>query len=80
MEECPIHLRIVVPSEAWFLTYDSGDSYSSIGYDVDGDVPSLRNPLGNPPYPGETWSAGPNWVFLHLQGSLRLGGLSCNRV
>jgi len=41
---------------------DSGDSYSSIEYDVNGDHPGTTNPLGNPPYPGDTYAGGPNWV------------------
>ena len=45
---------------------DSGDSYSSTGYDVDGAHPSETNPLGNPPYPGDTYSGGPTWVICFI--------------
>ena len=44
----------------------SGDSYSSTGYDVYGTHPTTDNPLGNPPYPGETYAGGPTWVT-HLR-------------
>lgn len=44
----------------------SGDSYTTIDYDVNGPPPSESNPLGNPPYPGHTTTGGPNWVLLHL--------------
>jgi len=40
----------------------SGDSYSSMGYDVQGAHPSAENPFGNPPYPGRTYSGGPTGV------------------
>jgi hypothetical protein len=52
---------------------DSGDSYSATEYDVDGPRPSALNPLGNPAYPGTTWSGGPNWVALSFS-SLIVGG------
>ena len=50
---------------------DSGDSYSSTGYDVNGAHPSETNPLGNPPYPGDTYSGGPTWVK-HLISTLSI--------
>lgn len=40
----------------------SGDSYSSVGYNVDGPHPNLGNVIGNPAFPGETTSFGYNWV------------------
>src|SRR2546423_1402931 len=40
----------------------SGDSYSSVGYNVDGDHPSVDNVIGNPAFPGKTTSLGYNWV------------------
>jgi hypothetical protein len=46
----------------FYRSNNSGDSYTSTGYAVDGDHPTETNPLGNPPYPGETYSVGPNWV------------------
>jgi hypothetical protein len=48
--------------EAIRLTAGSGDSYSSIGYDVHGDHPNTTNIFGNPPFPGTTTTGGPNWV------------------
>jgi hypothetical protein len=44
------------------------------GYNVHGAYPSDGNPLGNPPYPGYTTAAGPNWVFF-VYTLLILGGL-----
>lgn len=41
---------------------DSGDSYSTTGFNDTLTQPSAGNPLGNPPYPGYTSSDGPNWV------------------
>jgi hypothetical protein len=41
----------------------SGDSYSAVGYQVDGARPSDEDILGNPPYPGYTTAGGPNWVL-----------------
>ncbi|KAF2138501.1 carbohydrate esterase family 16 protein [Aplosporella prunicola CBS 121167] len=43
----------------WFVF---GDSYSTTGFDINGQQPCPANPLGNPPYPGNTSSNGPNWV------------------
>lgn len=40
----------------------SGDSYTSTKFDIRGEQPNPRNPLGNPPYPGSTSSNGPNYV------------------
>lgn len=61
--------------EVFISLMNSGDSYSSTGYDVDGDHPNHENPLGNPPYPGDTYSGGPTWVTgllftLNIQGRL----------
>lgn len=39
-----------------------GDSYTSTGFRIDGELPSLSNPLGNPPYPGDTSSGLANWA------------------
>jgi phospholipase/lecithinase/hemolysin len=39
-----------------------GDSYSSTSSRADGPAPSIANPLGNPQFPGQTTSGGPNWV------------------
>lgn len=37
-----------------------GDSYTTTGFKVRGEQPSDMNPLGNPEWPGETSSNGPN--------------------
>jgi hypothetical protein len=63
----------------WFGTNGSGDSYTTVGYDVHGEHPSESNPLGNPPYPGYTAAEGPNWVFL-ARNYLMEGWLAGNRV
>ncbi|KAF2170240.1 carbohydrate esterase family 16 protein [Zasmidium cellare ATCC 36951] len=39
-----------------------GDSYTQTGFDPKGPQPSRANPLGNPDYPGDTSSNGPNWI------------------
>lgn len=39
-----------------------GDSYSSTGFWIGGEQPSTFNPIGNPAYPGTTWTGGVNWV------------------
>ncbi|KIJ45101.1 carbohydrate esterase family 16 protein [Sphaerobolus stellatus SS14] len=44
----------------WF---SFGDSYTTTGFNVTtGPLPSVGNPLGNPPYPGYTGGGGVNWV------------------
>jgi hypothetical protein len=40
----------------------SGDSYSTVGFWAGGQLPSVSNPIGNPGLPGQTTSAGLNWV------------------
>ncbi|KAF5648824.1 cellulose-binding GDSL lipase acylhydrolase [Fusarium sp. NRRL 25303] len=39
-----------------------GDSYSTVGFWPGGQLPSASNPIGNPGLPGQTTSAGFNWV------------------
>ncbi|KAM0350625.1 hypothetical protein ACHAPU_003111 [Fusarium lateritium] len=39
-----------------------GDSYSTVGFWPGGQLPSASNPIGNPDLPGQTTSAGLNWV------------------
>jgi len=39
-----------------------GDSYTGNDFLPNGTQPSLANPIGNPPWPGNTSSAGLNWV------------------
>ncbi|KAJ8608223.1 hypothetical protein MRB53_039754 [Persea americana] len=36
--------------------------WSMTGYNTESDRPSIKNPLGNPKYPGETSANGANWV------------------
>lgn len=43
-------------------SYYSGDSYSETGFKPSSTLPSIGNPLGNPPYPGHTAVGGENWV------------------
>ncbi|KAK6515841.1 hypothetical protein TWF281_004432 [Arthrobotrys megalospora] len=43
----------------WF---SFGDSYTATGFSATGNQPSAQNPLGNPTYPGQTTSNGPNWI------------------
>ncbi|KAF7431070.1 hypothetical protein PC9H_006788 [Pleurotus ostreatus] len=43
----------------WF---SFGDSYTQTGFDPSGAIPSLANPIGNPPFPGFTATGGANWV------------------
>jgi hypothetical protein len=42
----------------------SGDSYTTVEYDVTREHPNEQNPIGNPEFPGRTWSPGANWVAL----------------
>src|SRR6202035_1427400 len=35
-------------------TDSSGDSYTTVDYDVTGEHPNERNPIGNPEFPGHT--------------------------
>ena len=44
------------------LTNNSGDSYTATSFNLSSTQPGPGNPLGNPPYPGQTSSNGPNWV------------------
>ncbi|CAK4034549.1 carbohydrate esterase family 16 [Lecanosticta acicola] len=39
-----------------------GDSWTSTGFEENGEQPSIANPFGNPEYPGATATNGPNWV------------------
>ena len=41
---------------------NSGDSYTSTGFNVHDTQPYPGNPLGNPVYPGATSANGPNYV------------------
>jgi len=43
----------------WF---SFGDSYSQTGFVINGTLPSVGNPLGNPPYPGYTAVGGANYI------------------
>lgn len=48
-----------VKANYWF---SFGDSYTQTGFDVDGTLPAVGNPLGNPPFPGYTAVGGTNWI------------------
>lgn len=55
-------MRCVCHGTASSLILDSGDSYSTVGFWPGGQLPSASNPIGNPGLPGQTTSAGLNWV------------------
>ncbi|CAN8098146.1 unnamed protein product [Discula destructiva] len=43
--------------------FSFGNSYTSSNFDPDGQQPTEDNPMGNPPYPGETSALpAPNWI------------------
>lgn len=56
------------PSASWHgwpevrHIFSFGDSYTNTHFNLSGPRPSRENPLGNPDYPGETSSNGPNWI------------------
>lgn len=53
-------VSLVSATNTWF---SFGDSYTQTGFNVTtGPLPSLENPIGNPPYPGWTIDGLPNWV------------------
>jgi hypothetical protein len=62
---CSFHSAYPISHVLLICCCFSGDSYSSVGYDVKCPVPSEQNPLGVQ-YPGNTWTEGsgknPNWV------------------
>jgi len=39
-----------------------GDSWTSMDFKLEGEQPSLANPIGNPAFPGDVSSVGPNWA------------------
>jgi len=39
-----------------------GDSWTSMDFRLEGEQPSLVNPIGNPAFPGDVSSVGPNWA------------------
>ena len=45
-----------------YLTWYSGDSYSTVGFWPGSELPSASNPIGNPQLPGQTTAGGINWV------------------
>lgn len=40
----------------------SGASYCSTEFDPTKQHPDSTNPFGNPPFPGNTYAGGPNWL------------------
>jgi len=60
-----INISLSVGQNYWF---SFGDSYSQTGFSINGTLPSIGNPLGNPPYPGFTATGGPNYIdFVTVQ-------------
>ncbi|KAF6752242.1 hypothetical protein DFP72DRAFT_1171768 [Ephemerocybe angulata] len=55
-------LKPALPSKSPNYWFSFGDSYTQTGFDPTGVLPSVGNPLGNPPYPGWTSTGGENWV------------------
>ncbi|KAF7373102.1 Carbohydrate esterase family 16 protein [Mycena sanguinolenta] len=46
-----------------FYWFSFGDSYTQTGFNITtGPLPSPGNPMGNPPYPGDTATLGENWI------------------
>ncbi|KAF6748731.1 fungal cellulose binding domain-containing protein [Ephemerocybe angulata] len=58
----PAHGKPALPSKSPNYWFSFGDSYTQTGFDPTGVLPSVGNPLGNPPYPGWTSTGGENWV------------------
>ncbi|KAK0446962.1 uncharacterized protein EV420DRAFT_1714419 [Desarmillaria tabescens] len=52
----------------WF---SFGDSYTQTAFNTTRTLPSVGNPLGNPPYPGETSTGGENWLCAWRRNDLR---------
>jgi len=50
------------PTQAVNYWFSFGDSYTQTQFDYTGTLPSVGNPLGNPPYPGYTAVGGTNWI------------------
>ncbi|KAF3293813.1 hypothetical protein TWF132_004401 [Orbilia oligospora] len=50
------------PTSSLKYWFSFGDSYTATGFSATGNQPSAQNPLGNPTYPGQTTSNGPNWI------------------
>jgi len=44
------------------IVFNSGDSYTQTAFDILGTKPTPENPIGNPTYPGNTFSGGANWI------------------
>jgi hypothetical protein len=42
--------------------FHSGDSYTQTGFNITLDLPSVTNPIGNPPYPGWSATGGADWI------------------
>lgn len=45
-----------------YSSYCSGDSYTQTSFNASGTLPSIGNPLGNPPYPNISAGGFENWV------------------
>jgi hypothetical protein len=44
------------------IVFNSGDSYTQTAFDILGTKPTIENSIGNPTYPGNTFSGGANWI------------------
>ncbi|THG99690.1 hypothetical protein EW145_g7216 [Phellinidium pouzarii] len=51
-----------VPAPEVNYWFSFGDSYTQTGFVLTDTLPSIGNPLGNPPYPGYTAVGGVNWI------------------
>jgi len=61
---------------------NSVDSYASIEFDPSVQQPNPENPLGNPPFPGNSRDRLPNWVLLAFTWVVDgvVGGMVDDRV
>lgn len=46
----------------FILSFPSGDSYSTTGFNIEGSYPSATNPLGKSELPGQTSDGSLNWI------------------
>ncbi|KAJ6534176.1 hypothetical protein B0H19DRAFT_1185452 [Mycena capillaripes] len=51
-----------VPSGSVTYWFPFGDSYTTTGFNPNSTLPTVSNPLGNPPFPGFTGAGGENFV------------------
>ncbi|KLO09714.1 hypothetical protein SCHPADRAFT_907541 [Schizopora paradoxa] len=62
----PVHTTTTVsgpaPTQEVNYWFSFGDSYTQTDFDPTSTLPTVGNPLGNPPYPGYTAVGGTNWI------------------